>query len=433
MKAVHGGLAGAVLAVALVLCAPVRAQTLEQAWRLAAAHDRALAAAADDVQAARSSARAARAGRWPSIRSQASYTRFGQTPELDVVTPASALRSGPIFKNDQYVSASVQVRLPLYTGGAIRNDIDAARAGLKGASATERAVSADVKLEVAEAYVAVLRAQRELGVTRESVTSLAAQVRDVQAKYERQAVAKSDLLAARVALANAREQQVAADNALAIARASYERLLGAPLDRVPHLDPRLPVFAVDSLPLAALLARALHSRQELQALGARAAVLAARARVADASRLPHIAAIGGYTHFDNQILNHENFSMVGLGFTWKLFDGGAAASEADALRARSRAERQRLADLRSRIELAVRAAWLQLAAARAQIEASRAATAQAAENLRISRELYRVGLASNTQVLEAVTLRAEAARNYDDARLDAGLDRLRLAYAVGAL
>jgi outer membrane protein TolC len=125
--------------------------------------------------------------------------------------------------------------------------------------------------------------------------------------------------------------------------------------------------------------------------------------------------------------------MVGLGFTWKLFDGGAAASEAAALRARSRAERQRRADLRSRIELAVRAAWLQLAAARAQIEASRAATAQAAENLRISRELYRVGLASNTQVLEAVTLRAEAERNYDDARLDAGLDRLRLAYAVGAL
>ena len=101
MKALHGGLAGAVLGVAVALSAPARAQTLEQAWRLAAEHDRTLAAAADDVQAARSSARAARAGRWPSIRSQASYTRFGQTPELDVVTPASALRSGPIFKNDQ--------------------------------------------------------------------------------------------------------------------------------------------------------------------------------------------------------------------------------------------------------------------------------------------------------------------------------------------
>ncbi len=433
MKALHGRLAAAVLGAVVALSVQAQAQTLEQAWRLAAAHDRTLAAAADDVQAARSSARAARDGRWPSIESQASYTRLGQTPELDLVTPASAFRSGPIFKNDQYVSASVQARLPLYSGGAIRNGIEAARAGLKGASATERAVSADVKLEVAAAYVAVLRAQRALGVARSSVTSLAAHVHDVQAKYARQVVAKNDLLAARVALANAREQQVVASNALALAEAAYDRLIGAPLDRVPHLDPRLPVLAIDSVPLAALLARALHSRQELRALGARAAALSARARVVNASRLPHIAAFGGYTHFDNQILNHQNFSMVGLGFTWKLFDGGAAANEADALRARSRAERQRLADLRSRIELAVRAAWLQLAAARARIEASRAATAQAAENLRISRELYRVGLASNTRVLEAVSLRAEAERNYDDATLDEALDRLRLAYAVGAL
>ncbi len=433
MKGLRGGLAAAALGVAAALSVQVRAQTLEQAWRLAAAHDRTLAAAADDVQAARYSAKAARDGRWPSLESQASYTRLGQTPELDIVTPVSTFRSGPIFKNDQYVSASVQVRVPLYSGGAIRNGIEAARAGLKGASATERAVSADVKLEVAEAYVTVLRAQRALGVARASVASLAAHVRDVQAKYVRQVVAKSDLLAARVALANAREQQVAAGNALALAQAAYDRLLGVPLDRVPHLDPRLPVFPVDSLPLAALLARALHSRQELRALGARAAALSARARIANASRLPHIAAIDGYTHFDNQILNHQNFSMVGVGFTWKLFDGGAAANKADALRARSRAERQRLADVRSRIELAVRAAWLQLAAARARIEASRAATAQAAENLRISREMYGVGLASNTQVLEAVTLRAEAERNYDDATLDAALDRLRLAYAVGAL
>jgi outer membrane protein TolC len=415
------------------LALQARAGTLEQAWRRAAARNQTLAAAAAEVQAARSGARAARDARWPSVDAQASYSHLGQTARLEVLTPSFAFRSGPIFRNNQYLSATVQMRLPLYTGGAIRAGEAAARDGLRGAAAVQRATAADVKLEVAEAYVAVLRAGRQVRVANASVESLAAHRRDVQAKFARHMVAKSDLLAADVALANARSSQVSAKNALAVSQEEYNRLLGEPLGRVPHLDPVLPTFAVDRLPLAQLIARALSRRGELHALAARAGALAARARAATASRLPHLSAVGGYTHFDNQILNHENFSSVGVGFTWKLFDGGAAANQADALRARSRAERHRLADLRSRITLEVRADWLTLAAARARMQASRAAIAQAQENLRVSRQLYGVGLASNTQVLQAVTLRTQAEEDYNNATLDAALDRLRLAYAVGAL
>ena len=415
------------------LALQAQAGTLEQAWRRAALRNQTLAAAAAEVQAARSGERAARDARWPSIDAQASYSHIGQAPELQVLTPSLAFRSGPIFKDNQYLSATVQMRLPLYTGGAIRAGEAAARDGVRGAAAVQQATAADVKLEVAEAYVAILRAQRQVQVAHASVESLAAHLRDVRAKFDRHMVAKSDLLAADVALANARSSQVSARNALEISEEEYNRLLGEPLGRVPHLDPVLPSFAVDRLPLTQLIAQALVRRGELHALAARAGALAARARVATASRLPHLAAVGGYTHFDNQILNRENFSSVGVGFTWKLFDGGAAANEADALRSRSRAERHRLADLRSRITLEVRADWLTLAAARARVQASRAATAQAEENLHVSRQLYGVGLASNTQVLEAVTLRTQAEEDYNNATLDAALDRLRLAYAVGAL
>lgn len=53
--------------------------------------------------------------------------------------------------------------------------------------------------------------------------------------------------------------------------------------------------------------------------------------------------------------------------------------------------------------------------------------------MRISRELYRVGLASNTQVLEAVTLQIQATDNHDSAVPDEALAGVELAYAVGAL
>ena len=424
------------IAVALVLAAAgpaAAAETLRQAWRIAIARNQTLAAAQAQVQGARDRERAAHDARWPSVSATAGYTHLGESPQLDMVTPAFSFRSGPIFKNNQYVTGTVQMRIPIYTGGAIRAAVSAARAGLTGASAQERATLADLKLEVAEAYVGVLRARRRLVVEKAAVRSLRSHLRDVRAMFARQMVAKSDLLAAEVALANARSRRVDAANAVQIAQADYNRLLGEPLGRVPRLAGALPAFPVDALPLASLLRRALAARPEIQALAARVGSLASRARVKTASRLPQLAAVGGFTHFDNQILNRENFSTVGVGLTWKLFDGGRAANEADALRAESRAAGRRLRDLRSRIELQVRADWLALAAARAKVAASRAATAQAAENLRISRELYGAGLASNTQVLEAVTLSTRAAENHDDAVLDEALAKVTLAYAVGAL
>jgi outer membrane protein len=428
------GVAACLAAVAAGVMPRAQGETLAQAWQMAIASNQTLAAAEAEVQGARSKVRAARDRRWPSVDTDVDYTRLNASPQLDVITPGFTFRSGPIFRDDQYVSGTVQLKLPLYAGGRITAGIHAAGDSLRGASAQEQATLSDLKLEVAEAYVGALRARSELAVTNASVTSLSAHVSDVRRMFQRQMVAKSDVLAAEVALANAQEEQVTAANAVQIALAGYNRLLGEPLDRSPPLDPHLAIVAtLGGQPLSALVRRALAARSELKGLAAQSGALAAQARAVTAGRLPQIALGGGYTHFDNQILDRQNFSMVGVGLTWNLFDGGAARNEAAALRSESAAAGRRLADLRSQIELQVREGWLALQAAQARVAASRQATAQATENLRISRELYGVGLASNTQVLDAVTLQVEATNNHDNAVLDEALARIELAYAVGAL
>ena len=410
------------------------AETLQQAWQLAVANNQALAAADAQVQGARAKERAARDAGWPTVDTSVGYTRLNASPQLDVITPGLTFRSGPIFRDDQYVSGTVQLRLPLYAGGRITAGVDAARQMLAGVSAQQQATLSDLKLAVAEAYVAALRARRQLAVSDASVKSLSAHASDVKSMFQRELVAKSDVLAAEVALADAEEKQVSAANAVQVALADYNRLLGEPLDRSPELDPQLMVEpALAAEPVSALVRQALASRSELKGLSAQSGALAAQARAVTATRLPQIALSGGYTHFDNQILDRQNFSMVGVGLTWNLFDGGAARNEADALASESRAASRRLNDARSQIALQVRRNWLAVRAARARVAASREATAQARENLRISRELYSVGLASNTQVLEAVTLEVEASNNHDNAVLDETLAAIELAYAVGTL
>jgi outer membrane protein len=216
--------------------------------------------------------------------------------------------------------------------------------------------------------------------------------------------------------------------------AACNRYLGEPLDRSPDLDEHLPVDAtLAAQPLSELQRRALEHRPELRALSADADALAARARVERGKGLPQVALSGGYTHLDNELLNRENFATVGVGVSWSLFDGGQARNRAAALDVASRAAERRLEDLRSRIELDVRQAWLEVGAAQARLRASSEAVAQAEENIRTSRELYGAGMGSNTQVLDAVTLQVSALTNRDTATLDSSLTLLRLAHAIGSL
>jgi outer membrane protein len=427
-------LAGLAAAAAGAWCT-AGAETLADAWQLALARDKALAAAESDVQGAQAAERAARGARWPSLDANARYARLNASPTLEVTTPTGfTLRSGPIFKNDEIVAGSVQLKVPLYAGGQISAGIDAAERTVVGASAGEESARSLLKLDVAEAYVGVLRARRVLQVASSSVESLAAHASDVQHMVERDLVAKSDLLAARVALANAEQDKVRAANSVEITQAAYNRRLGEPLERSPELDEQVPAdVLLKGTPVDALIRRALASRNEIAAQAARADALASQARAESGKGLPQLALIGGYTHFENQILDRQDVSAVGIGFTWNLFDGGQARNRAAALRNASHAAENRLDDLRSQIELQVRQAWLDLQEAQARSKPAGEAVLQADENLRTSRELYGAGIATNTQVLDAVTLQVNAVSNRNNAALDESLSLLRLEYAVGTL
>jgi outer membrane protein len=410
------------------------AETLEEAWQKAAQADPALAAAAADSEAATAARRSAQAGRLPTVIAAGSASRLGTSPSLAFSTPDFSFQSPPIFKDDLMVVGGVEVRLPLFTGGRVSAGIRAAKAAEGAAGAMQDRAAADLRLAVATAYVDVLRARRAAAAAAAAVASLDAHAGDVAALVERGLVPQSDLLAARVALAQVRQQQLTADNGAALARAAYNRLLGEPLDREVELAPALPAIDLaGSESVAALTARAVAARPELAALEARGTQLRAESAAENGRRLPQVALTGGWQHVSSALLDREDFSMVGVGVQWQLFDGGATRQRARSLAHAARAAGLRAQDARSGIELQVRGAWLAVQEADARVKVGADAVVQAEENERQSRELYGADLATNTQVLDAVRLRLAATAGRDDAQMDAGLSRLRLAHAVGEL
>jgi len=424
---------GILAAAALVVVQAARAETLAEAWALAATQDNALAAVRSQAEAAELDAAAARGQRWPSLAVGGAYTRLDDSPAFDFGFTGLPIVAPELFDGDDFWMGAATVTVPLFTGGRISSSIAAAEARGRGAGAQVEGAEEDVKLAVADAYVDVLRARKALEVADSNVTTLESLVSDIGAMFERELVPKNDLLAVQVALADARQGRLRAANAAELALASYNRRVGEPLTRAAELDETLPVPADLPSDPDELVKAAVEKRSELKVLDEQATAYGQLAKTERARVLPQLSLTGAYNYLENTFLDDEDFASVGVGVQWAVFDGGQARKRAAALDRSRRATEQQRADVESLIALQVRQSWLDVDETRQRIQVTAGAVEQAEENLRIARERYGAGLGTQTQLLEAESLRVQALRNRDNAVLDAGLARLRLARAVGTL
>jgi outer membrane protein TolC len=424
----------AIAALLSMSCGEAAAETLDDAWRAALAVDGRLAAAQARTAAAEADLAGARAERLPSITASTSSTHWRDTPAFDF-RGAGLPGVLPLFGGDTLNIASAQLSLPLYTGGALAASVSAASAAHDGETRRTDAERQNVKLAVAEAYVGVLRAASALAVARSNTASLAAHARDVEDMRRTGAVPTNDYLAAAVSLADAEQRQLQAESELAIADAAYNRRVGRALDAPVTLEPLAAPLggAVIGEPLAALVASAQSARPELAELSAASMALRSHATAARAARRPQLAVNGGYAYLENDFLSREDYWFVSVGVRMSLFDSGRSRHATSSFERRADAALAERADLVSAIELEVRAAWQELATARARLGVAENAVAQADENLRVVRDRYRNGEGTNSEVLDAEALRALSASNFDNAGYDMRLAELTLARAVGAL
>jgi outer membrane protein TolC len=323
------------------------------------------------------------------------------------------------------------VNQPLYTFGRISHGINAADEGLKAHQANLGRTILDVKMNVAEIYINVLRTKRIIEVVDSKVVSLDAHARDVASFFEKGFVPRNDLLAAQVALANAKQEALQVHNALQVANAAYNRALGRSLDApVALADVQTGEFPSD---VEGLTQTALQCRPEIVALSAQARSLREQSASLRAKRLPQVGLQGGYLSLQNDYITPNGVGAVGLGVDWTPIDSGRTRHQAAALMENAEASVRMCRDAQSMIALEVRQKWLDLQTAIHRVEAVRQATTQAQENLRVARDRYQHQVGTNTEVLDAESLRLQAFTNFYNSSYEAVLADLRLRRAIGSL
>lgn len=405
------------------------AETLEQAWAVSLKVDHSLKAVGENSEAAAQQLQAAKAARLPGLSVSAGYTAMQDEPAAKADFGGASVAFPVAEKNSHAYRA--RLTLPLYTSGRITQGIDAADAALQASRTQVSSKTQDVKLAVAETFVGVLRARRRQQVAHSHVSSLQAHTEDVKNYYEQGIVSRNDLLAAQVALADAQQNEIKVANVLDIAQSSYNRLLGRPLDQAVMLND-IQAQALNAS-LDELVERAYKQRHELLILQDHIRSLRHRAAAFRAETGPQLALSGGYDFQENRYQVDEGLWSVNLGMQWQVFDGGVVQHQALAVERRGAAVQQQYDDLLTKIALQVRQYWLDVQETGKRIPVTEKAIAQAEENLKVNRDRYEHGISTNTEVLDAETLRIASLYNHANAVYDAVLASLRVKRSVAEL
>lgn len=445
---------------AVLFCAAVSipaiaaAETLDQAWETARATDFGLRSSQFLAQSAEAARSAAARGRFPSVSANGIMVQLDNAPTIkspiqDNLTIPSPIRlpllpssfSFPVpadlqqfeVGEDKLTQATITASLPLYTGGRLTNITKAAESQVDAAGWGVRQTEQELKIHVAEAYVNVLRAQGGAEISDREVEAVSGYVRDVQNLYGQEMVAKSDLLSVQVYLAESQQRNLQIKNAVQLAQSFYNNMLGRPLDAPVDLEPLEPARDAPAATLESMTEKAISNRPELNNLSAQTESLRYAAKAIKGGLLPQVALLGGMIYMDLDTLEDNTIGYAGVGASWTLFDSGVTRKQAEALSKRRISSEELLSQARTLISLQVRQTWLAREEALNRLKVAQTSLDSADENQRVTRDRYREGMGTNTEVLEAETRRSGAFTSYNNAKYDAVYADLRLKYVVGGI
>ena len=349
MKARRASLMLAGSASLLALAAPAAADDLREALAAAYNTNPTLEAARDNQRATDEGVAISRAQGRPTVNVTATHIEFIQQSANSFNAPERNLSIAP------------QLLVPVYSGGAVRNSINAARERVEAGQADLRNTESALFSQVVAAYMDVLRTEALVALATNNVAVLRTNLEATSDRFQIGDLTITDVAQSRSRLALAEGDLQGAEANLIAAREAYIRLVGqAPgdLDAPPPL-PGLPDTVGEAI------VSALENNPNLDAVKQRAEAAGYDTEVAGAGRLPTVSLFvnGEYSDFFGtlggpvaaQFAQSEKTANAGVRVTIPLFQGGlpaarqrqAGARESAALEDVIAAERQLIAETRS--------------------------------------------------------------------------------------
>lgn len=416
--------------------------TLDQAVRIALDQNPAFRISTDDADAARARLKQVQSAWFPRIDFQQDFTR-GNNPVYVFGTKLTQRQfTAADFALNQLNTPTpldnFQTRFDgkwrLFDSGQTLHHQRSAKRLVTAADFQTEQARQDLILEVVRDYYGVLVLRESAKAADEAVKTAEASAHRLETMHTAGLIVDSDLLSAKVFLAQMKDRQIRAENDLAVAEMQLARELGMAVEAQMEPSGILKEPEALSKSVQEWTQSALENRPALRAAQLQADAMGEERKAAKAEFGPKVGMFGGVERDAITLSGPSGTNWVaGARLDFNIFAGGAQKGRVEEATANANKAKHTVEWFRSGVQMEVRKSYLDTSAAAQRATTARDASAQAKESLRIVQNRYETGLTTVTELLRAQTAQLEAQTGYLAALQDWQVARAQLERAAGTL
>jgi len=388
--------------------------TIEKSIEIAISNNLQVKAVEEKIKQADYSKKEAYTYLLPRLSSTFTYTRLNEAGVIDFSGTSS-----PVTDADLY-NLGFALSQPLYTGGRLSALYEQAKENLKETGFEKDTVIQNLILDVKKGYFSILKAKKSVQTVNSLKEMAEEHLKTAKSLFEEGVVTKMDVLKTEVFLADAEQQILQAENALALARSGFSFLLNLPLssdidvEDVPERERRRNTIEYWT-------ALACEQRPELKELESVARIYGYNIEVEKSGYRPQVALFANYLWdrgTQNAVGEWVDSWNLGIALELDIWNWGETGYRVQKASHQKEEIEKQYALLHRSIELEVKDSYLNLETSGKQIVSSKKSLEKAEENLRVTRILYKEGMATTTDVLDAQSGLATARNSYYQAQYD---------------
>lgn len=395
--------------------------TLDKCIELALGNNPQINAAFHDILASDARIKQVWANYFPQLSWQTGYTKIKQLQLSDAL--------GKNLTFNYYILGQVTLQQMLYDFGVTQNQATIKRLDYEAYKTTLSATINDVIYQTKDAYFNLLFAFENRRVAEDTVKKFEMFYNQAKAFYEIGMNPKVDVTIAEVNLSNAKLQLIQADNAVNLAVAKLNNVMGVPfIDRY-NVQERLKYQPVDvSFNQSVEIAR--DARPELKLAELKVESANQTMKLVKKSYFPTLSVEGQYQRGGKSWNSNYGYNIGGY-LNFPTINGMLIKNEIKEARYLYDKEIANAKNTQNSIYLEIQNAFLTLEEKKNQMPVAILGVKQAKENYELSYGRYRVGEASPTELKDAQINYQQAQLTYYNALYQYNSSKAALEKAIG--
>lgn len=411
--------------------------TLEQSIQIGMQNSKELKIAESKIQSSKAKISEVKSQFLPQLKFNAGYLRQSDVDPYLIIIPFSAqpLQLSEIILNNYTFRLSLQQ--PIYTGNKLLSSKSSAEFNETASELEfknqENIVAADIQI----AFWNLYKAMQVKKITDNILLQTEQHITDTKNFLVNGLATTSDLLKLEVQNSNAKLQQLEAANNIELARVSFNRILGLPLDSKTDIIQDELKFIPKEFELTALTNEAMDNRIELKSLNYKLKSASENISTAKSSYYPFISLISNYYYANPNLriqppedVFHGTWD-VGINLSWDVWNWGYTSSQVKQAEQTYIQGKVNYSQLKESIELEVNQNFLNSSYLKERIDVSKKAVEQAKDNYKVTKEKYDVQLANSTDLVDAETSLFQTETNYTNAIVDYRISLVKLYRSIG--